>query len=208
MSFLKKENILLYLLLFINFYSINSMEINDDNLDRNQSYNSLTTIPTINFLRITHFPINTYSPTIKKNIHTHVHTHNNQTHTHTHDHTYTPEGKLVRSHPHLHKGYFTKVPYHSKSTNFTKIPYNSISINSTKIPYYSTLINFTKISYNSTLINFTKIPLYYRGFITNSPNKQIADQSNSVNDRLKISLLSLFSPIISLYVFNTNNYIF
>ena len=194
--FFKKENILLYLVLFINFYSINSIERNDNNVDRNQSYNSLTTIPTINFLRKTHFPINTYSPTIKKNIHTHVHTHNNRTHTHTHDHTYTPEGKLVRSHAHLHKGYFTKVPYHTTPTNFTKIP------------YHNTSINFTKILYNTTSINFTKIPHYYRGFITNSPNKQITDQSNSVNDRLKISLLSLFFPIISLYVFNTNNYIF
>ena len=196
MTFFKKENILLYLVLFINFYSINSIERNKDNVDRNLSYNSLTTIPTINFLRKTHFPIYTYSPTIKKNIHTHVHTHNNRTHTHTHDHTYTPEGKLVRSHPHLHKGYFTKVPHHSTPTNFTKIP------------FYNTPINFTKISYNSTSINFTKIPHYYTGFITNSPNKQIADQSNSINDRLKISLLSLFCPIISLYVFNTNNYIF
>lgn len=188
MSFLKKKIIFLCFTLFINFSSIQSMEKNTDQIHRNQTNNFVTMIPSINFLKKTHLPSNTFSPTIKKNIHTHIHTHSNRTHTHTHDHTYTPEGKLVRTHAHLYKGYFTKIPFHITSINFTKIPFHNTSINFTKIS--------SKFIPNNNIINL--------------PNTKINNQSNSGISQLQISILSLFfnSIIIFLYVFNTNNYIF
>mgnify|MGYP004476369029 CR=1 FL=1 len=179
MSFLKKKFIFLCFTLLINFSSIQSMEKNTDQIHRNQTNNFFTMIPNIHFLKKTHFPSNTFSPTIKKNIHTHIHTHSNRTHTHTHDHTYTPEGKLVRTHAHLYKGYFTKIPFYN------------ISINFTKVPFYNTSINLTKLSSKFILNNNN---------IINLPNTKINDQSNSVISQLQISILSLFFNSIIIFI--------